>query len=85
MHMPGYPLKGSMEAIRVEIEKTAADNSVPLTTHHDAVVFLPDNAYEGSLVTSAGRCNIPAEIPPWDSKTEKTFLDKFISDLNSSL
>jgi uncharacterized membrane protein YgcG len=76
-----------MEAIRVEIEKTADDNSVPLTTHHDAVVFLPDsvNAYEGRLVTSAGRCNIPAEIPPWDAKTEKAFLEKFISDLNGNL
>ena len=87
MHMPGYPHKGSMEAIRVEIEKTSDDNSVPLTTHHDAVVFLPDsvNAYEGRLVTSAGRCNIPAEIPPWDTKTEKTFLEKFVCDLNGNL
>jgi hypothetical protein len=86
-HMPGYPLKGSMEAIRVEVEKTSDDNSVTLTTHHDAVVFLPDtvDAYEGRFVTSAGRCNIPAEIPLWDTKTEKTFLDKFVSDLNSNL
>jgi hypothetical protein len=30
MHMPGYLLKGSMEAIRVEIEKTSDNNSVPL-------------------------------------------------------
>jgi hypothetical protein len=87
MHMPGYPLKGSMEAIRVEIEKTAEARTVQLTTHHDAVVFLPDSvdAYEGRYVTSAGRCNIPAEIPPWNTQTEKKFLDKFISDLNSNL
>jgi hypothetical protein len=87
MHMPGYPLKGSMEAICVEIEKTSDGNSVPLTTHHDAVVFLPDtvDAYEGRFVTSAGRSNIPAEIPLWDTQTEKTFLEKFVSDLNSNL
>jgi hypothetical protein len=41
MHMPGYPLKGSMEAIHVEIEKTSDGNTVPLMTHHDAVVFFP--------------------------------------------
>jgi hypothetical protein len=87
MHMPGYPLKGSMEAIRVEIEKTAEEGSALLTTHHDAVIFLPDtvDAYEGRYVTSAGGSNIPAEIPPWDTQTEKKFLDKFISDLNNNL
>ncbi len=85
--MPGYPLKGSMEAICVEIEKTAEEGSALLTTHHDAVVFLPDSvdAYEGRYVTSAGRSNIPAGIPPWDTQTEKKFLDKFISDLNNNL
>jgi hypothetical protein len=87
MHMPGYPLKGSMEAIRVEIEKTSDGNTVPLMSHHDAVVFLPDtvDAYEGRFVTSAGQSNIPAVIPPWDTQTEKTFLEKFVSDLNSNL
>jgi uncharacterized membrane protein YgcG len=87
MYMPGYPLKGSMEAIRVGIEHLAEDGSVPLTTHHEAVIFLPDtvDAYNGRYVTSAGRSDIPASLPPWDSQTEKKFLDHFISDLNTNL
>jgi hypothetical protein len=41
--------------------------------------------YEGRYVTSAGRGNIPASLPPWDTHTEKKFLEKFITDLNSNL
>jgi hypothetical protein len=87
MYMPGYPLKGSMEAIGVEIERTGKEGGAALTAHHDAVAFLPDSldAYEGRFVTSAGRCNIPAPIPPWNSQTEKKFLEHFIADLNSNL
>jgi hypothetical protein len=89
MYMPGYPLKGSMEAIRVEIERIGKEGGggAGLTTHHDAVVFLPDSLgeYEGRFVTSAGRCNIPAPIPPWNSQTEKKFLDHLIADLNGNL
>ena len=50
-------------------------------------MFLPDNLerYDGRYVTSAGRCNIPASLPPWDTQTEKKFLEKFIADLNSNL
>jgi hypothetical protein len=39
MYMPGYPLKGSMEAIRVGNEQTGEEGGVALTTHHDAVSF----------------------------------------------
>ncbi len=87
MYMPGYPLKSSMEAIRIEIERTGKEGGAGLTTHHDAVVFLPDTLgeYEGRFVTSAGRSNIPAPIPPWNSQTEKKFLDTFIADLNGNL
>jgi hypothetical protein len=87
MYMPGYPLKGSMEAIRIGVEHLAEGGSVPLTTHHDAVVFLPDSvdSHNGRYVTSAGRSNIPATLPAWDSPTEKKFLEHFISDLNTNL
>jgi hypothetical protein len=76
-----------MEAIHVEINGLGRRGGAGLTTHHDAVVFLPDTLgeYEGRFVTSAGRCNIPAPIPPWSSQTEKKFLEHFIADLNSNL
>jgi hypothetical protein len=76
-----------MEAIRVGIEQVGEEGGVALTHHHDAVVFLPDtlDTCEGRYVTSAGRGNIPASLPPWDTQTEKKFLENFISDLNSNL
>ncbi len=60
---------------------------IALTTHLDAIVYHADtlDAYEGRYVTSAGRCNIPASLPHWNTQTEKKFLEHFISDLNSSL
>jgi hypothetical protein len=58
MYMPGYPLKGSMKAIRVGVEHLAEGGSVPLTTHHDAVVFLPDTVDAPMVVTSQVRAEV---------------------------
>jgi hypothetical protein len=41
--------------------------------------------YTGAYVTSAGRSNIPASLPVFDSKTEKKFIKTLISDLNQNL
>ncbi len=50
-------------------------------------MFLPYSLeeYDGRFVTRAGRSDIPAPIPPWNSQTGKKFLEHFISDLNSNL
>ncbi len=58
-----------------------------LSVHYDMPIFLPFSwdSYDGTYLTSPGRCNIPACIPLWDSATEKKFLDSVLDDLNKNL
>jgi hypothetical protein len=61
--------------------------TVPLSSHPDMVVYLPSNTddYSGSYLTSPGRRNIPANLPPWSSFSEKKFIDSLIEDLNKNM
>jgi hypothetical protein len=85
--LPVYPLKGAMRMISATIEDYAKGEGVPLSCHHDTIAYLPHSLseYDGSYFTSAGRSNIPACIPCFDTQTEKKFVSALISDLNSNL
>jgi uncharacterized membrane protein YgcG len=87
-NMPGYSLQKSMGVIKEEIQKgSGGEMRGILSVHYDLPIFLPHtfDSYDGSYLTSPGRCNIPACSPPWTSATEKKFIDTLIEDLNKNL
>ncbi len=68
--MAGYPVKDAMKVVSKVVGESAGGgggSTVVLTVHYDRVVYLPSNTddYTGTLVTSPGRCTIPANCSPW--------------------
>jgi hypothetical protein len=86
--MPGYSLQKTMRVVSEEILKSSGgEGRGILSVHYDLPIYLPQSfdINDGSYLTSHGRCNIPACIPPWTTATEKKFIDNLLEDLNKNL
>jgi hypothetical protein len=77
-----------MKIIREIIGDYSKGEGVTLASHHDTVSYLPHSLasyYFSSVVTSAGRSDIPTSLPDFDPPTEKKFIKALITDLNQNL